>query len=590
MKKFARLDYDNFIINGEVNERLPQYNEDIYEMLPLDGNVSSIFPTYKIEAANVTIGDPSIILSKSNIAITDNIMRFTGDNDSYIQLSSNIMNSSKLEIEFYFKANSFTNDLILFSSDDLTIKIDAANKYIYALMPNLTGEHTPKNDLPNGGFRLTANNTIILNKMHRLKIIKYESIVRVYFETNRVKSMVCENGFNATNSYLGRGFKGEIKEMNITHPTDNNFENATISLPQTYTIMFTFNTTKSEKKTIFQMGNFSITQDLDTVRILNTSLSDIYTNFFPIDLGMDYLIFISFENNVASLQACHTGFGYVMIDDSFRCDTNGYFHLATNCCKNATVYNKVLNSDLIYDICKKKFRLKKDGNILYEIDETNGNERLVLYAGRKYHLQLTRDLNSDCGFIKNIADVNFVDGGVESSSSDKKIKLSFVRAIALSSTWDIIYKTKITSLSNNAHYDSLGNGMYWGIDNNKFVINYNNTSSYIEGLKASDVLNEFILMSVSYSSNTIKFLIATSKGIFSTTISQSVSSITGDYDLFLGGKDNTLYGQATYRELTIVNGWIVSDSYKEKYFRTKFSYYNNKLISNVSIVEQVEDL
>lgn len=594
MKKFARLNYDNFIINGEVNERLPFYNENLYEMIPLDGSISSIFPTYKIKEGNMLFGDQSIIISKSNVSISNGFMKFTGNNDSYIELSSNIMNSEKIEMEFYFKVTNLSSDSILFSSDDLTIKIDYQDKFLYALIPNLTGKHTPSPDLSNGGFRLTKNDTIVLNQLHRLKIIKYESIVRVYFETDRVKSMVCENGFAATTSYLGRNFKGEIREMNINHPYEIMNTTTSVSLPSSYTLICNFNVKDLDRKTLFQMGNLDIVQDSTIITITNTHLSDMYSNMFRIDLNKDYLLILKFQSNVARLIINDIEYGVNLIDDTFMCGNNSYFSVLSNSFKNLAIYKVPLADSIIEKICKKKFSLNKDGDILYEIDETCGHEKLRFSAGRKYHLQLTRDLNSDCGTITSNSEVEFVDGGVQSRLDNKMIKLQFANRINLSNTWDFIYKTKITSLTNNAHYDSLGEGTCWGIENNKFVIKYANgqnvTSSYINNLNANELLNEWILVSVNYSSNKIKLLIGTSKGIFSTSISKTISSITGNYDLFLGGQDYTVYGQAVYRDLTIINGWNVDDIYKEKYFRTKFSYYKNKLISNVSIVEQVNSL
>lgn len=595
MKKFARLNYNDFIINGEVNERLPLYNDNLYEMIPLDGTRDSIFPTYKIEQGNITIGNSSVITSKPNVSIVNGLMKFTGNNDSYIELNNSIMDAEKMELEFYFKVTNLSSDSTIFSSDDLTIKVDYANKFLYALMPNLTGNHTPVADLTNGGFRLTKNNTIVLNKLHRLKIIKYEAIVRVYFETDRVKSMVCENGFKASTSYIGRGFKGEMKEINIIHPYKMPINTTTsVSLPSSYTVICNFNIKDSSKRSIFEMGNFIMSQDGTTVRINNTHLSDIYTNMFNISLNKDYLLVLRFENNVAKLVITDMEYGLDIIYDTFMCSNNSYFSVVTSLFKNLAVYKVPLSNNIIDKICKKKFSLNKNGDIFYEIDETSGNERLKIFAGKKYHLQLTRDLNSDCKTIVNNSEVEFVDGGVKSDLDRKKIKLKFANAINLSSTWDLIYRTKITSLTSGKHYDSLGEGTYWGIEDNKFIIKYVNgqsiVSSYINNLNASDFLDEWILVSVNYSSNKIKLFVATSKGMFSTSINKTISSISNNYDLFLGGINDDIYGQAIYRDLSIVNGWNVDDKYKEKYFRTKLSYYNNKLISNVSIVEEINSL
>lgn len=86
MKQFARLNYEEFIINGEVNERLPLYNEQIYNIYPLDGDVNGIYPDCKIENGNVARGDSSLMISKSNVTLTNGVMQFTGNSNSYVEL------------------------------------------------------------------------------------------------------------------------------------------------------------------------------------------------------------------------------------------------------------------------------------------------------------------------------------------------------------------------------------------------------------------------------------------------------------------------------------------------------------------------
>ena len=588
MKQFARLNYEEFIINGEVNERLPLYNEQVYNIYPLDGDVNGIYPDCKIENGNVARGDSSLMVSKSNVTLTNGFMQFTGNSNSYVELHRDIMDMEELELEFNFKVTDLSSDSTLFSSSDLTIKINAASKYIYAEMPNLVGKYTPKPDLSNGGYRFTEDNSIKINTWHRLKVFKYKTILSVVFEYNVTKSLMCESGFTPTVSYLGKGLKGQIKDMNVWKRKEFS-NNISISIPSPYTITGIINAKASSVYDILNIGTLRVKLNNNNLVISNGN-----TNILNaiIDINRDYGLVCAFENNSMKILARDYKTDAILVNTNISISYSNTATVNTNgTLRNLAVYNIKLSNEKIAALNKKKFSLNKEGNLLYQLDEVSGHDKLKITNGRKYHLQLTRDLTSDCGTITNNAKVEFVNGGVESRLDNRKIKLLFANKISLSNTWDIIYKTKITGLTSGKHYDSLGEGLYWGIEDNKFAIKYINgqsiMSSFINGLTASEVLNEWLVISVTYSSNKATLLIGTSKGIFSTSIAKTISSITNDYDLFLGGREDTLYGQAIYRELTIVNGWNVDASYKENMFRTKFSYYNNKLISNVQIVENI---
>ena len=588
MKQFARLNYEEFIINGEVNERLPLYNEQIYNVYPLDGDINGIYPDCKIENGAVAIGNASLMVSKSNVTLSNNIMQFTGNSNSYVELHKDIMNAEELELEFNFKVTDLSADSTLFSSEDLTIKINAASKYVYGEMPNLVGKYTPKPDLSNGGYRFTNDNSIKLNTWYRLKIFKYKTIVSIIFEHDVTKSLVCESGFNPTVSYLGKGLRGQVKDMNVWKKNDF-AKSLSVSLPAVYTATCIIKADTQSAYDILNVGDFRVKLNNNYLVISNGSTTVLN---HQITLNKNYGLAWAFDNNSMKVFVRDYNTDEVLINTDVPMTYSGTAIINTNgTLRNLAIYNLKLSDKKIEGLNKKKFSLNKDGDILYELDEISGHNRLKFTNGRKYHLQLTRDLNSDCETITNNAKVEFVDGGVESRLDNRQVKLSFADDINLSTTWDIIYKTKITSLTDGKHYDSLGEGLFWGIEDNKFVIKYINgqsiISSYIDKVNTSELLNEWLLISITYSSNKVTLFIGTSKGIFSTTLTKTISSITGEYDMFLGGKDNTLYGQAVYRELTIFNGWNVDSSYKENMFRTKFSYYDNKLISNVQIIENI---
>lgn len=588
MKQFARLNYEEFIINGEVNERLPLYNEHIHNIYPLDGDINGIYPDCKIENGSVPIGDSSLMVSKSNVTLVDGVMQFTGNSNSYVELHRDIMDMEELELEFNFKITDLSSDSILFSSSDLTIKVNAALKYIYAEMPNLVGKYTPKPDLSNGAFRFTSDNSIKLNTWHRLKVFKYKTIVSVIFEHDVTKSLMCESGFAPTTSYLGKGLKGQIKDMSIWRRKDFSNE-ISVSIPFSYTITGIINAESSSVYDILNLGALRVKLNNNNLVISNGSTNVLNA---AITIGRNYGLVCAFENNLMKVFVRDYKTDTILVNTNISISYSNTATVNTNgTLRNLAIYKIKLSNEKVAELNKKKFSLNKEGDILYQLDEVSGHDKLKITNGRKYHLQLTRDLNSDCGIITNNAKVEFVNGGVESRLNDRKIKLLFANKISLSNTWDIIYRTKITELTNGKHYDSLGEGLHWGIEDNKFVIKYINgqsiASSFINGLTANEVLNEWLVISVTYSSNKATLFLGTSRGIFSTSIAKTISSITNGYDLFLGGKDDILYGQAIYRELTIINGWNVDASYKENMFRTKFSYYNNKLISNVQIVENI---
>lgn len=588
MKQFARLNYDEFIINGEVNERLPLYNEHLYNVYPLDNCVDGIMPTHKIETGSVTIGSPSIMISKSNVSILNQAMQFTGDSNSYIEMDRELMNSEELELEFKFIITDMSSDSTIFSSEDLTIKINATNKHIYGEMPNLVGKHTPKPDLPNGAFRFTHDNSIKENTWHKLKIVKYKAIVSVIFEQDTTKSLVCESGFAPTTSYLGKGLKGQIKFINVWK--HQKFLSAkTVDLPSPYSLSGIIRATANDIYDILTIGNLKVKLNNNYLTISNGSETVITTT---ISLNRDYGISCGFENNQLMIVMRDLKTDYILLNTTIALAYSSTAVINTNgIIRNLAIYKTRLSDNKLIAINKKKFSLNKDGDILYELDETSGHYKLKIIGGKKYHLQLTRNLNSECETIINDGKVEFVEDGVQSNLDNRKVKLLFADKINLSSTWDIIYRTKITELANGKHYDSLGNGLSWGIEDNKFVIKIVEgqtiSSSFINGVNANEFLNEWIVVSVTYSSNKVTLLVCTSKGIFSTSLTKNIASITSEYDLFFGGINDTIYGQAIYRELTIINGWNVDALSKENYFRTKISYYDNKLISNVNIVELI---
>ena len=71
MKKFARLDYDNFIINGEVNERLPLYNEFIENIYPLEGTMYNSNPDFQVMNGEIKHGVSSKLMSKQNVSVSN---------------------------------------------------------------------------------------------------------------------------------------------------------------------------------------------------------------------------------------------------------------------------------------------------------------------------------------------------------------------------------------------------------------------------------------------------------------------------------------------------------------------------------------
>lgn len=586
MKQFARLNHNEFIINGEVNERLPLYNEHLYDVYPLDGCIDGVMPDYTIESGNIITGASSTTILRTNVSVLDRIMKFTGENNSYIALDKDLMNAEEFVFKFKFKITDMSSDSTVFSSDDLTIKVDAINKCIYGEMPNLVGKYTPKPDLNDNSFRFTPNNSVIENTWHELKIVKYKSIVSIVFEHNTTKSMVCENDFAPSTSYLGKGLKGQIAYMNIwKHKKFSNEK--TIELPSSYSLSGLIKATSNGVYDILNIGDLRVKINNNYLVISNGSTTVLNQ---LISLNRDYGFACGFENNQLILIVRDMKTDDILLNNTISLTySNTAIVNANGIIRNLAIYKIRLSDVKLIAINKKKFSLNKDGNILYEVDETSGHNRLKFTAGRKYHLQLTRDLNSDCGTITNNSKVDFVDGGVESRLESRKIKLLFADNISLSSTWDIIYKTKITELTNGNHYDSFGNGLAWGIENNKFVIKYIKgqtiISSYIDNINANELLNEWLLFSVSYYSNVITFSICTSKGTFSTNMVYDVPLTTSEYDIFFGGIEDTIYGQAIYRELTIINGWNVDIAYKEKFFKTRLSYCDNKLISNTKIVE-----
>ena len=97
MKQFAKITYEDFIINGEVNERLPLYTEEIIDIYPLDINANSALPYVKLESNKITIGNSNNLTNSSNVQLVNGTMSFTGNADSYHKLNLNEFNELKFK-------------------------------------------------------------------------------------------------------------------------------------------------------------------------------------------------------------------------------------------------------------------------------------------------------------------------------------------------------------------------------------------------------------------------------------------------------------------------------------------------------------
>lgn len=591
MKKFARLDYDNFIINGEVNERLPLYNEFIENIYPLEGTMYNLNPDFQVMNGEITHGVSSKLMSKQNVSVSNNIMTFNGTNSSYIELEGDVCGAKIIDIEIKFKLNSITKAHTIFSSHPFSISFDNTNKRLYATINSIKGQYSSIGDIESNKFSLTDNNSIKSNTWYTIKFYKYNRTTIVYLDDTNTRTFILDADFNTDNCFLGKGLDGQIEFLNIRDESHIKINDISIPSKATqgdYSVCFNFKKNGSNYRLI-KIGELEINLMNDNIMTFNT---EVFKLSEPIQENVLYGVSIGYSNGTAKIIIYNMDTGTVLTDLDLSINANSSYVLtsANIGVFNLAIYNKRLSDKILLEQYKKGFRLDKSGDIRYEIDEVNGHDKLKVNVGKKYHMQLTKDLNSDCGTININKKVIFVDGGIESKEPNRKIQLSFADKIGLPSTWHMIYKTKITKLTNGTHYDSLGEGLYWGIEDNKFIIKYINgktiVTSFIDNLIANEVLNEWLVISVSYQSGVAKFIVCTSKGIFETTINKSITSISGStYDLFLGGKGDSLYGEAIYRELNIISNWNVDKQYIENMFRTKFSYDNNKFISNVEIIE-----
>lgn len=588
MKKFAKLSYDNFIINGEVNERLPLYNEYIENIYPLDGTIYNLNPDFQIKNGNVTYGTTSKLTSKQNVTTSNNLMTFSGLNDSYIELNGDIISAKIIDIEVKFKLNNATKVNTILSSDAFTVSFDNTNKRLIANINGIKGQYSNVGDINSTTFSLTDKNSITSNQWYSLKIYKYSRTVIVLLNDVTVRTFILDVDFNSPKLYLGRGLDGQIEYLNtrdISHVKTDTINIQSKATTGDFSICFNFKRL-NENYQMFKIGSVQFNMTDGYLTINNTKLNTV------ISINTLYGISIGYNNGQLKVLLYDMDNGSITIDQTIpvTISSSSLSISTTKGMFNFFIYNKRLSDNALLNLYKKSFKLDKSGDIRYELDEVNGHDKLKVSVGNKYHMQLTRDLDSNCKTIKNNKSVIFVDGGVESKDDNKKVQISFSKAINMPSTWHIIYKTKITKLKNWAHYDSIGEGTYWGIEDNRFVLKYiqnqSIVTSYISRIEVNEILNEWITISLSYQSGVLTVTIFTSKGIHSTKINKTISSITGSkYDLFLGGKDDELYGEAIYRDLSIITNWNVDEKYIENMFRTKISYANNKLVSNVEIIE-----
>ena len=588
MKKFARLNYDNFIIHGEVNERLPLYNEYVENIYPLENTKYNLNPDFQIKDGKVTQGSISKMISKQNVTSSNGAMNFNGSNTSYIELAGDVFGSDIIDIEFRFKLNTINKSHTIISSTPFTIAFDETSKRVYMTINGIKGQYSNVGDMAKNKYSLSDTGDIAANEWYRLRFYKYHRAVIVFFNDVRVRVFILDVDFNTTNSFLGKGLDGQIDSLDIRNESHLPITDITIPSKATSSeFSLCFNLKRNGTSyNIITIGSFILKLTNGELYANNTKLSDALNN------DTLYGVSIGYINNKTKIIVYNMDTASIVVDKLIDgAVTSSNIITKTNIgIYNLYIYSKRLSDKILLEQYKRRFQLEKSGDIRYEVDEVHGHDKLKVSVGKKYHMQLTKDLSSDCGTININKKVIFVDGGIESKEPNRKIQLSFADKIGLPSTWHMIYKTKITKLTNGTHYDSLGEGLYWGIEDNKFIIKYINgktiVTSFIDNLIANEVLNEWLVISVSYQSGVAKFIVCTSKGIFETTINKSITSISGSTcDLFLGGKGDSLYGEAIYRELNIISNWNVDKQYIENMFRTKFSYDNNKFISNVEIIE-----
>lgn len=238
MKKISSLSKDSFNISGELNTRMPKFNNNLIAHFPMDGTLENCINSAEIYVEGSAIKTrgiiPNILKLNSNVSVSNNAMVFSGNSNCFLDLNPDILNNAndfEVEIKFIETAKSSTLNCILHAGrnesgvieNEFSIISRKNENYLYCDIQNRTPDST-LGDINAGAYSITNPGDINLNEAYIIKIVRknnmlvtylndvFKNIYRIYgnLKVHRLiigqenDSPVTGNNFYDTESFRGK--------------------------------------------------------------------------------------------------------------------------------------------------------------------------------------------------------------------------------------------------------------------------------------------------------------------------------------------------------------------------------------------------
>lgn len=428
MKKISKMTYDSFIIDGEVNEQLPLYTDNLDNVYSLNKSSYTTSSDFEIRANEIIHGNSSMIKSKNNITLSNGYMSFNGNSE--LVLDSELINSNNFSFEMKFKLTDITNSLmtlLMCKSNNVTqlsLIVDYLCRYIYA---NINGYMYTNADLGEGVYSLTDSGTINKDTWYTLKFVRHGNVATLHINDIFIRNILFNSDFTCNSLSIGQNIKGLVEYIKISKIkeefTQQRYSIVNNSLLNSSTSCFYWTPDIVGSYTIANIGQISIVSKTNTLSISLGSTELIST---PVIEDNTYYIALAYskENQTMCIYVYNQTSCKLLakVETAINTTNNLIDIINDTSVYNLAIYKSYLEEKHIIRNVSKKFTMSKTGNIDYNINEDDIGFRF----GSHYHLPLLQDLNSLCDTItNNNAKVLITEHGVKSGlyNADYVMKL-----------------------------------------------------------------------------------------------------------------------------------------------------------------------
>lgn len=402
-KKISELNYDNFIINGEVDEQLPLYTDNLNNVYPLTNKYESLFPTCEIRENKIIYGSSDMLKRISNVSIENNTMKFNGNSE--IELDKELLKTLDFQFEIKFKLNDISSDAILLNckslsgstyTDELTLKVDYKSRSIYASIPNLSPIMSTPTEFDDV-YMITDSGAINKDIWYTLKFTKENQIISVYLNDILVRALICVGDFKCDYISVGKGFKGHIEYIKTNKSTlDNTKDIYSITnkcLLDNFTVCHYWRPDPVGVYDILKIGNITIASSNNSVIVKSGS-----TNLGTARVieGDTYYIAMAYDINLqqASIYIYNESKHELLFEKNAPAtiNTDTISVINNESVFNLLVYNSFLEKRFVIRNVNKKFSINNNGDIRYDIDEY---DTLFKHLGVNVKINLSKNKSGE---------------------------------------------------------------------------------------------------------------------------------------------------------------------------------------------------